>query len=360
MTGFAIDVTLRRSDSVGGGFELRAAFDAPRGVTVVFGSSGAGKSTLLLAILGALRPGCGRVVCCEKVLFDSAGSIDLPIRERRIGMVFQDALLFPHLSAEDNVAFALRGTDRRSRARIWLDRVGAGPLAEAHPSRLSGGERQRVALARCLAADPAALLLDEPFSALDARARESLGALLLELQAETGIPFLHVTHDLGEAMRMGDRLVLLDRGSVIQSGPPAQVVAHPGSMAAARAVGTENLFRGTVLSHSRERGCTTVDLGGTRVETTTIDAPTGARVALGLRAEDALVSLEPLHQTSARNVLQGEVESVASGDGAVEVRVVTPVSIRVLVTPASVTELALAPGRKVWLLIKAAAFHRLV
>lgn len=360
MSGFSIDAVIDRRGERGRPFRLHAQFDSPPGITVVFGPSGSGKTTLLLSILGALKPSEGRIRCGGLDVFDSVRALDLPIRERRVGMVFQDALLFPHLDVLHNVAFGLRGADRRTQARAMLERVDAGALLDRRPADLSGGERQRVALARSLAAAPQALLLDEPFSALDRAARESLADLLLELQADTRIPFLHVTHDLGEAMRLGDRLVLLGDGVVVQTGPPAQVVARPGSLAAARAVGTENLFTATVIRHFTERGCTEVDLGGTRVQTGLLDLQPGARLALGLRAEDILLSLEPLHQTSARNVVTGVVQELRDHGHAVELRVTTPVSMRVIVTPISVRELGLEPGRSVYLLIKAAAFHRLV
>jgi molybdate transport system ATP-binding protein len=358
--GFEIDLALERSADGSPPFRLEVALSAAPGVTVVFGASGAGKSSLLQGVLGALRPTSGRVSIGDRVLFDSAQGIDLSIRERRIGMVFQDALLFPHLDVRGNVAFALTAAGTPGPPEPWLERVGALELAARMPGELSGGQRQRVALARALAARPAAMLLDEPFSGLDAPARGALGEILLELQSESRVPFLHVTHDLAEAVRLGTELVVLDAGRVVQQGPPASVVAAPSSVATARAVGTENLFRGIVESHLPEAGYSVVDLGGTRVHTAPVDLAAGSAVALGLRAEDVLVSLRRLGETSARNVLQGELREIGRRGAAVELRVSTPVPFRVLVTPAAVRELRLEPGAPVWLLIKASAFHRLV
>jgi molybdopterin-binding protein len=274
-------------------------------------------------------------------------------------MVFQDAPLFPHLDVAGNVAFGLHGAGRAGHARSWLERVAAADLATRRVGELSGGQRQRVARARARAAPPAPRLLDEPFSALDAASRTSLGRLLVELQASSGIPFVHVTHDLNEALHLGTRLVLLDAGRVVQSGPPAEVLARPASLAAARAVGTENLLGGTVLTHRDAEGCSEVDLGGTRVVTLKLDLEPGARVTLGLRAEEILLALKPIHQTSARNVIAGTIEQIAAQGAGVELRVTTPAPFRVLVTQASVRELGLGPGTAVWLLIKATAFHRL-
>ncbi len=359
MSAFEVAVVVERREARGAPFRVEAELRTRGGITVAFGPSGAGKSTLLLAILGALRPARGRIAVGGRVLFDAAEGIDLPVRERRLGIVFQDALLFPHLDALRNVAFGLRGGDRRVRAREMLEKVGASDVAGRMPVALSGGERQRVALARALAARPAALLLDEPFSALDSPSREALGGLLIRLQASLGVPFLHVTHDTGEALRLGTDLVVMSEGRVIESGSPGKVFAAPTSAAAARAVGTENLFSGIVLRSDAAAGCSEVDLGGTRVETGILPDPPGSRVAVGLRAEDVLISLGPLAGTSARNALAGTVISISPAGAALELRVATPVPFRVTVTPASARELGLEVGRSVHLLITAHAFHRL-
>ncbi len=360
MNGLDVDLTLRRTPRRGSPFRLHAAFRAANDITVVCGPSGAGKSSLLLAILGALPRVHGRICLGRTALLDSDRGIDLPVRKRQVGMVLQDVPLFPHLDVLHNVAFGMRGGDRLSRAQGVLERVGAGDLASRGPLELSGGQTQRVALARALGSEPAALLLDEPFSALDPHARESLGRLLVDLQAASGIPFLHVTHDLGEALRLGSDLVLLDRGSVAQQGPAAEVIAQPASVAAARAVGTENLLRGRVRAHLPDRGCSEVEVEGTLLQTTLLDLPVASPVALGLRAEDILLSLKPIHETSARNVLSGTVQTLTARGPIVELRVTTPASLRVLVTPVSVRELSLEPGRRVYLLVKASAFHRLL
>ncbi len=360
MKGFEVDVRVERPAASGAPFVLEAAFATEEPFAVVFGPSGAGKSTLLLAILGALRPSRGTIAAAGRVLFDSSRGIDLPTRERRLGIVFQDALLFPHLDARRNAAFGVRGADPIRAAEEMLERAGARDLARRHPDELSGGERQRVALARALAASPAGVLLDEPFSALDAGSREALGALVTRLQRETGVPFLHVTHDLGEALRLGTSLVVLDGGRVIEVGPPAAILSAPARSAAARAIGFDNLFTGTVLRHAHEEGWSEVDLGGTIVETALLPGPVDGRVALGLRSGDILVSLERLAGTSARNVIEGTVVESERRGAIVEVVVETPVRFRAAVTPASAAELRLAPGRRAFLLVKALAFHHLV
>jgi molybdate transport system ATP-binding protein len=343
--------TLRADIAVTRGtFRLDAAFSAPAGITTVVGVSGAGKSTLLLALLGDRVPASGRIALGARALFDSEKGIDVPVHERRVGIVFQDALLFPHLNARDNVAFGLAaGGD----ADAWLERVGASALAAQKPGELSGGERQRVALARALAARPEALLLDEPFSALDPAARASLGTLLVALQLEAGVPFLHVTHDPGEALRIGERTIALEAGRVVAEGPTSAVLS--GSFGRLAAVGSDNWLRGIVLEDGRDGG--RVDLGGTIVATGRLHRAPGDTVVLVLPAEDILLARGEIHGTSARNILAGRVVSLDEAEEAVDVIVATPAEFRARVTRAAVSELALAPGSRVWLLVKANAFR---
>ena len=333
-----------------GAFRLEASFSAPPGITTIVGVSGSGKSTLLLALLGDRKPTRGRVALGDRALFDKASGIDVPVHRRRIGMVFQDALLFPHLDARRNVGFGIAHGDRPD---AWLERVGADAFATRKSADLSGGERQRVALARALAARPEALLLDEPFSALDPAGRSSLGTLLAALQREAGVPFLHVTHDPGEALRIGDRTIVLDRGRVVADGLTSEVLS--GRLGRLAAVGSDNWLRGTVVTDGPDGA--RVDLGGTVIATAQLHRSRGDVVVLALPAEDVLLARGEIHGTSARNVLVGEVVSLDASEGGVDVVVATPVRIRARVTRAAVGELALAPGTRVCLLVKANAFR---
>jgi len=333
-----------------GTFRLEAAFSAPPCITAVVGASGAGKSTLLHTLLGDMAGVRGRIALGERTIFDAATGIDVPVRRRRIGIVFQDALLFPHMSARDNVAFGRNGGVD---AHAWLERVGAAALATRRPAEMSGGERQRVALARALAARPEALLLDEPFSALDPVARLTLGSLLIALQREAGVPFLHVTHDPGEALRLGDRALAMQAGRVVAEGATADVLS--GSLGRIEALGTDNWLRGTVVDDGPDGG--RVDLGGTLVVTARLDRARDETVVLALPAEDVLLARGQIHGTSARNVLSGSVVSLEDADGAVDVTVATPFPIRARVTHAAAAELSLVRGSRVWLLIKASAFR---
>lgn len=211
-----------------GAFVLDAELDAPPGVTIVFGESGAGKSTTLAAVAGLVTPQAGRVTLGDDVWFDSARGIDRPVHERPVGFVFQSLALFPHLDAIGNVAYGMprtiAATERRERARRQLEALGVAQLATRKPGTFSGGEAQRVALARAFAREPRVLLLDEPFSALD---RELRRALVREVRAfadASGIPVLHVTHHRREARDIGDSLVRLEGGRVVQRGAVSDVL----------------------------------------------------------------------------------------------------------------------------------------
>ena len=216
----------------GQAFRLDVEFTAPSGVTILFGPSGSGKTTCLRAVAGIVTPDEGRISLDDRVYFDSASGFNLPIQQRRVGYVFQDYVLFPHLSAKQNVAYGIRANSaegkldketRNERALELLSLLGIEYAAQQYPRELSGGESQRVALARALASDPAIVLLDEPLSAIDAKTRARLLVEIKATQRRTGIPFLYVTHSVDEALEIGDRIIVLNEGRVEQQGIPAEV-----------------------------------------------------------------------------------------------------------------------------------------
>jgi molybdate transport system ATP-binding protein len=213
-------------------FRLDVEFTAPSGVTILFGHSGSGKTTCLRAVAGIVRPDEGRISLDGRIYFDSASGVNLPIQRRRVGFVFQDYVLFPHLTAEQNVAYGIRAGEnsgghskaaRRERARELLSLLGIEYAARQYPRELSGGESQRVALARALASDPAIVLLDEPLSAVDAKTRARLLVEIKAAQRRTGIPFLYVTHSVAEVAEIGDHLIVLNDGRVIRQGSPQEI-----------------------------------------------------------------------------------------------------------------------------------------
>lgn len=209
----SVDIRLRLSE-----FTLEVAWAAEERVVALVGPSGSGKSLTLHCIAGLTRPEVGRIVVDQRSLFDSARHVEVPSRARRIGYVFQGYALFPHLSVADNVAYGLKGHPRRERARRTVEvlvRLGLTDLARRFPGEISGGQQQRVALGRALATGPALLLLDEPFSALDAPLRRRLRREIAQLIRDWGIPTVVVTHDLADVAHLADRVVVYDQGRVL-------------------------------------------------------------------------------------------------------------------------------------------------
>jgi molybdate transport system ATP-binding protein len=213
--------------AAGGDFTLSIDAAFPPGVTCVMGPSGAGKSTLLGALAGLIVPDAGRVTLGDEVWLDRALGVAVPVHRRRVGYLFQGLALFPHMTALHNVAYglaALPRDQRHARAHALLTRLGVDHLADRRPGTFSGGEAQRVALARALAPAPRALLLDEPFSALDRPLRAQLAAIVRELVTELAIPLVHVTHSASEARLLADHVLTLARGAIVARGPAADVL----------------------------------------------------------------------------------------------------------------------------------------
>jgi ABC-type Fe3+/spermidine/putrescine transport system ATPase subunit len=238
------------------GFELDVAFQADEGRVVLFGPSGAGKSLTLQAITGVMRPDSGRVEVNGRLLFDSASGVNLPPQVRRVGYVPQSYALFPHLTVEQNVAYGVQRLDAARRTALvqeMVELVGLQGLERRRPRELSGGQQQRVALARALASGPELLVLDEPFSNIDTGLRGTLRRELLDLQARSGITTLVVTHDLDDAFFLGSRIVVIDRGRVLQAGSREDIFYRPATRRVAEFVGTRNILRATVLESSSER-----------------------------------------------------------------------------------------------------------
>jgi len=223
-----------------GGFALDVAFSAEEGITALFGPSGAGKTLTLRCVAGLSRPDAGRILLHGRTLFDADAGVSLPARDRRIGYVFQQYALFPHLDVEGNVGYGVTGLSRAERA----ERVGAllalvdlEEFARRPVQGLSGGQQQRVALARALATEPDLLLLDEPFAAVDIRVRRRLRAELRRIHEATRTPMLLVTHDLSEVRQLAESVVLMDAGRVVQTGPTRSVLANPADPELAQLLG---------------------------------------------------------------------------------------------------------------------------
>jgi len=335
-----------------GAFSLsvEARLEAP--FTAVMGPSGSGKTSLLEAIAGLRRGAVGRIRIGERVLLDTARGVHLAPERRRVGLVPQDAGLFPHLNALENLRFGARGEPDRIDALIAV--LELRPLLARSPGALSGGERQRVALARALATDPSALLLDEPLAALDVSLRERILPYLLRVREEWRIPTLYVTHNVGEALVLADQVLLVRAGRVEALGPPLELLSAP-SFGGDEEI--ENLFPGRVVGHDPVGGITRVRVGdGPELAVRLAPGrPLGAAVTLAVRAEDVVVAADAPPGLSARNVYAAAVTSVDRGEIDVTLRCATldgGTQWFVRVTPEAARSLQLEPGRRVWLAVK--------
>ena len=335
-------------------FSLRIRARLPPGVTAVMGPSGAGKTSLLECIAGLRRAARGRIAVDGEVYLDSQAGRRLPPERRRVGYVPQDAGLFPHLSALDNVRFGARGDGRRVDTAI--ETLQLGGLLARYPASLSGGEKQRVALARALATAPRVLLLDEPLAALDVGLRERVLPYLLRIQGEWSVPTLYVTHNVGEAVAAAGHLLVVREGAVEAQGPPLDLLLS-AAVARGQEAGLENLRPGRIAGHDEAAGITRIALegGGQVAVPLSADRPVGAAVTLSIRAEDILVAAAEPSGISARNVYAARVRSVrrAGADVVVRCSVETeepPWLVRL--TPAAVEALGIAEGRSVWLAVK--------
>lgn len=325
---------------------------------VVFGPSGSGKTTLLQLVAGLGTPDAGRVELGGTVLFDAESRVNLRLRERRIGMIFQHDLLFPHLSVEANVRYGLKGWPANRAAERVAEVAalcGVDGLLGRQPSTLSGGERQRVGLARALAPRPRLLLCDEPVSALDLAGRHALIDRLRAVQRVEAIPLLYVTHSPTEAMALGSRLFLLAHGKIIDEGTPLDVLTGPTAGGVARLEGIRNIFPAVVHEHAPGDGETRLDLvDGPQLVVPFNGCEAGALLTVEVRADDILLARGPVSGLSARNVIAGIVERIIAHGPDAEVIVRTQgVCWVVSVVAPAVESLQLRIGAPVQMIIKA-------
>jgi molybdate transport system ATP-binding protein len=345
-----------------GAFQLDVDFSIPPGITILFGPSGAGKSTLLDCIAGLIVPDEGQITIASENVFDSATHLDLPAQNRHLGYLFQSPALFPHLTAQQNIEYGIAHLPNSQRAAAVseiLKLFRLANLASRKPAELSGGEAQRVALARALVTNPRALLLDEPLSALDVELKNSIIADLRAWNSAHRIPILYVTHDRAEVDALGERVITMDCGKIVQQGVPREVLDAPRHQRLAQISGFENVLEGTVKEIRLDNGVMRVALQGT---TTSIEVPlsyakTGDSVRIAIRAGDILLALERPVGLSARNILHGTVDSLEQRSAAIICRVNAGAIFEVHVTLSAARDLNLRPGREVWIVLKTYSCH---
>lgn len=343
-------------------FVLEVSLAVPPGITILFGPSGAGKSTVLDCIAGLARPDAGRIAVAEEVLFDSQAGINSLPQTRRVAYVFQTLALFPHMSAEENVAFGLDGVPRAERtARVEeiLKTFRVEKLRARKPPEISGGERQRIALARSLVTQPRVLLLDEPLTGLDAELKAAIVDDLRAWNAARRIPILYVTHSRDEVDSVGERVIAMDHGRIVSEGTPLEVLEAPRRKRLAQAAGFENLLSGTIVDLREADGVMRVRLdgGNCEIEVPLGYAAPGDRVRVAIRAGDILLATSQPRGLSARNIIEGRIIAMETRGTLVRARVDCGVEFIVHLTPGAARTLELAAGRRVWLVLKTHSCH---
>jgi molybdate transport system ATP-binding protein len=345
-------------------FVLDIGFAAPTpGITALFGRSGCGKSTVIELIAGLLSPDSGRVQVDDDVLVDSARGIDVAAHQRRVGVVFQDARLFPHLSVRGNLDYGARRVPRHLRRPVSFDDVvgllGLDSLLARRPGELSGGEQQRVALGRALLAQPHLLLLDEPLASLDAARREDVLPYLERLRDSFAIPIVYVSHQFDEVLRLASRVVLLEAGRTVADGDIATVSRHPALRAI---VGPDAV--GAVVSGTVERvdstGFVQLRIGDALLSAEFDGAVVGQRIQIHVLARDVMLATEPPRALSVRNVVAARIVSIAPDVGRavlVELDVGRTATLLARITERASQELALARDMQAWVLIKAVSLR---
>jgi molybdate transport system ATP-binding protein len=343
-------------------FELDVSRAAHSGINILFRASGAAKTTLLDCIAGLTTPDSGRITIGDRVFFDGTERTNLSIRKRRIGYVFQDLALFPHLSTEKNIQYGLRdgsAADRQQQSAAIMESFRISHLRTRKPGEISGGERQRVALARALVTDPYVLLLDEPLAGLDAAVKSTIIADLRAWNQLHRIPILYVTHGREEVFALGERVLILEHGKIIAQGTPHEVMTAPRQETVAQLAGFENIFDTTVVAVHQDRGTMTCRIasGKLQLETPLVRAEVGSTLRVGIRAGDILLATLRPSGLSARNMILGRVTSLAQRDMIVVALVECGVEMEVHLTLAARDSLRLHPGREVWLIMKTHSCH---
>ncbi len=301
-----------------GTFTLDVGFTAPNGVTAVFGRSGAGKTTLINVVAGLSAPDSGHIALNDTPLFDAAQRINLPAHKRRMGYVFQDARLFPHMDVTQNLRFGLRhapaGSTGPSLDEV-ADLLGLTDLMKRRPTDLSGGEKQRVALGRALLSRPKMLLMDEPLAALDGQRKDNILPYLERLKSgAAGLPILYVSHALDEIARLADQLVILSKGKIAASGSIFDVLADPTIVPLVGVRQAGAVLQATVMEHGDD-GISTLKTNAGTLELPGVAAPVGTLVRLHVLAQDVILSRTRPTGLSSVNILHVTVKSIRTGDG---------------------------------------------
>ncbi|MEM8839000.1 MAG: molybdenum ABC transporter ATP-binding protein [Pseudomonadota bacterium] len=297
-------------------FQIDLAFDAQHGITVLFGRSGSGKTTIVNMVAGLIRPQHGRIRLYDTVLSDRESGRFVPSHRRRIGIVFQDGRLFPHLTVRQNLQFgawfAPKDAPREDFGRI-VEMLGIGPLLKRYPGSLSGGEKQRVAIGRAILSCPRMILADEPLSSLDEARKAEILPYFERLRDELNIPVLYVSHSPAEVARLATRVVVVDAGRIVRQGDATDVLSDP-NVTPIGARGAGAILEGSVAAH-HDDGLTELNVGGLSLYLPRLSRDVGSRVRIRIAASDVIIARDRPTGLSALNILPGEIEKIRSGEG---------------------------------------------
>jgi len=352
-------MTLSVAVKANGPIPLDLAFDvAPGELLALVGQSGSGKTTVLRTIAGLWTPTEARVTVSGAVWLDTSGGVNVPPHCRHLGVVFQAYALFPHMSAVQNVMAGMVAPDRAEAARL-LALLNLQGLGDRKPAELSGGQQQRVAVARALARRPQALLLDEPFSAVDRTTRDRLYAEIIGLRAHLEMPVVLVTHDLSEAQLLSDRMVVIEKGSLVREGTTAAVMADPGAL---RAMGLREVaaLLHAVIARHEDDGLTRLETANGPIFLPGVTGPVGMRLRVRILAHEVILSRARPEGLSAQNILPGTITAILPGDGpGVMVHIaVGAEEILARITRRAASDLGLRPGDGIHVILKAMSVAR--
>jgi molybdate transport system ATP-binding protein len=351
----SLEVRLRHAF---GGFGLDADFTAPSGITVLFGRSGSGKTTIVNAVAGLLRPDAGRIVVAGEVLTDTGKRLYLPPHRRRIGYIFQEGRLFPHLTVRQNLRygewFGPKAAGREDMGRV-VDLLGIGHLLDRRPGALSGGEKQRVAIGRALLSAPRLILADEPLASLDEARKAEILPYFERLRDEIAVPILYVSHSASEVARLATTVVALEAGRVVAQGPAAEVLGDP-SVLPAGARGAGAVLTARVVRHHAD-GLSELEAGGLPLFLPRVPQAPGTVLRVRIAAHDVILSRSAPEGLSALNILPGTVAELRTGEGpGAMVAVDTPAGrLLARITRRSADAMALMPGTPVHAITKTVA-----
>lgn len=354
----AVDIGHRQ-----GGFSLEAAFESSGRLTALFGPSGSGKTSLINAIAGLIRPQRGRIAINGQVLVDTDKGVLVPRHKRRIGMVFQDARLFPHMSVAANLRYGRWFTpaaERYGDIGAVVELLGIGHLLDRRPGKLSGGEKQRVAIGRALLASPKLLLMDEPLASLDEARKAEILPYVERLRDETKIPIVYVSHSVAEVARLASDVVVMAQGKVVAAGPTAEIMQRLYLLSHEERVEGGSVLDTHVLHHDERFGMTVLGSPAGEIRVPYLPATAGQSVRVRIRARDVMIATERPHGLSALNVLAGRIVAIEPGEGAaVEATInCNGVAVMARVTRQSQHALSLTTGREVFAVIKTVSFDQ--